>query len=87
MPGARHVKPEANMRPLLAIAIIAGGVIALTAPADAARRYKSNSYPGTDSACEMRALHADRTGVYKSYPCWAREAFGQGTLGGGRGRR
>jgi hypothetical protein len=74
------------MRWLLAMAIFVGGILALNAPADAARKYKRYN-SGADSACELRAQHADRTGVYRGYQCWAREAFGQGTLGGGRGRR
>jgi hypothetical protein len=82
------------MRTLLAIAIFAGGILALNSPADAARNYKrsaksppSYSYDRSgDSACEARARHEDPTGVYASFPCWAREAFGRGTQGGGRGR-
>ena len=75
------------MRTLLAFVIFVGGIFALNETADAARKKKRYSYPRADSACELRAQHADRTGVYRGYPCWAREALGQGTLGGGRGRR
>jgi hypothetical protein len=75
------------MRTLLAIVAFLGGIFVLNAPADAARKYKRYYYPRVDAACELRAQHADRTGVYRGFPCWAREAFGQGTLGGGRGRR
>jgi len=74
------------MRTLLAIVIFVAGIFVVNAPADAARKYK-RYYPSGHSACELRAQHADRAGVYKGFPCWAREAFGQGTLGGGRGRR
>ena len=35
-------------------------------------------------ACEARARHEDPTGRYAGFPCWAREAFGRGTQGGGR---
>lgn len=28
--------------------------------------------------CEERAEAADRTGEFRGYPCWAREAFGRG---------
>jgi hypothetical protein len=82
------------MRTLLAIALFAGGIFALNPPADAARKYKRNakppqysySYRSPDWACEMRARAEDPTGVYASFPCWAREAFGRGTQGGGQGR-
>jgi hypothetical protein len=81
------------MRTLLAIVIFAGGLCALNAPADAARQYKRGgkspqqySYRSRDSVCQERARAEDPTGVYASFPCWAREAFGRGTQGGGLGR-
>jgi hypothetical protein len=75
------------MRTLLAVIILVGGILAANSPADAARNSKRYYHPRGDSACELRGRHADPTGVYRGYPCWAREALGQGTLGGGRGRR
>jgi hypothetical protein len=82
------------MRTLLAVVIFAGGMFALYSPADAARKYKHSPksppyysyYRGGSSACEERARHEDPTGVYAGFPCWAREAFGRGTQGGGQGR-
>ena len=73
------------MRTLMATVIFLGGIFTLNSSTDAAR--KRTYYPKGDSACELRARHADPSGTYGRYPCWAREAFGQGTLGGGRGRR
>jgi hypothetical protein len=74
------------MRPLLAIAIFAAGMLALdaTADADAARKSKrsakqQHSYQQKiDWACEERARHEDPSGQFAAYPCWAREAFGRG---------
>ncbi len=88
------------MRTFLAIVIFAGGIFALdsfalTSPADAARKYaarKDNAksqrkrFYRRYSVCEERARHEDPTGVYASYPCWAREALSRGTQGGGLGR-
>jgi hypothetical protein len=92
---------EPNMRTFLAV-VLFGGLIfaldssALTSAADAAPKYSTRKYDPKArpkhssyrrySACEERARHEDPTGVYASYPCWAREAFGRGTQGGGRGR-
>jgi hypothetical protein len=42
--------------------------------------------PRREAEC-ARARHEDPTGVYAGYPCWAREALGRGTQGGGRGGR
>ena len=83
------------MRTLLSIAIFVGGIFALNSAADAARYYKRGakapaygySYSRQDAVCEANARHEDPTGVYAGYPCWAREAFGRGTQGGGRGGR
>ena len=82
------------MHTLLAIVIFVGGIFALNSSADAARKYKRSAnpqqyyyYPSTDSACEQRARAEDPTGLYAAYPCWAREALGRGTQGGGRGRQ
>lgn len=87
------------MRTLLAIAIVMGGTFALSPDADAARKYKRGAeadYPYGYNAsprssreqveCE-RARHEDPSGRYAGYPCWAGEAFGRGTQGGGQGRR
>jgi hypothetical protein len=72
------------MRTLLAFVILAGGVFALNAPADAARKAKRSAkthyyaaqprYSREAVECE-RARHADPTGLYAAYPCWAREAL------------
>ncbi len=83
------------MRTLLSIAIFVGGIFALNSTADAARYDKrgaktptyGDSYSRQDAVCEANAKHEDPTGVYAGYPCWAREAFGRGTQGGGRGGR
>jgi hypothetical protein len=86
------------MRTLVAIALLAAGSFTLSLPADAARKTKRNAKPpyyATQEhyrlrerlACEERARHEDPTGRYAAYPCWAREAFGRGTQGGGPGRR
>jgi hypothetical protein len=80
------------MRTLLAIAIFVGGIFVVNAPADAARKYKRSTeryyyyVPKREAEC-ARARHEDPTGVYAGYPCWAREALGRGTQGGGRGGR
>jgi hypothetical protein len=85
------------MRILLAFAVLAGGVVALDTPADAARKrtakqpYKSSyaakpRYQYQDYReqveCE-RARNEDPTGEFASYPCWARETFARGRRGGG----
>jgi hypothetical protein len=87
------------MRTLLSIAIFVGGIFALNSAADAARYYKRGAkapaygysygypYPGGNAVCEANARHEDPSGVFAGYPCWAREAFGRGTQGGGRGGR
>ena len=73
------------MRTLLAIAIFAGGVLALDATAEAARKSKRPAKPPpsyqakkADIVCEERARHEDPSGNFASYPCWAREAFARG---------
>jgi hypothetical protein len=69
------------MRTLLAIVIFAGGIFALNAPADAARKSKRSAkppQPKVDLACEARARHEDPSGDFARYPCWAREAFARG---------
>ena len=80
------------MRILLAIAILTGGIFAVGAPADAAKKYKRNAerhyysaprYSREEVECE-RATHADPSGVHQGYPCWAQEAL---TPKGGRSRR
>jgi hypothetical protein len=82
------------MRTMLAIAIFTGGIVAVGPPADAAKKYKRSAerdyyyyaprYSREAVECE-RARHADPSGVYSGYPCWAREAFSP--QGGGRTRR
>jgi len=84
------------MRTFLAFVIFAGGMLMVNAPADAARKSKRSteryhyapSYyvPRREAEC-ARARHEDPTGLYAGYPCWAREALGRGTQGGGRGGR
>jgi len=81
---------ELDMRTLLAFAIFAGGIVAVGPPADAAKKYKRSAERHQYSAprysreaveCE-RARHADPSGVYSGYPCWAQEALsprGDGT--------
>jgi hypothetical protein len=77
------------MRTLLAIAILAGGLLALDATAaepGKSKRSPKSSYshkakdyrPKADNACAERARHEDPSGQYASYPCWAREAFARG---------
>ncbi|MBO0764370.1 MAG: hypothetical protein J2P50_07260 [Hyphomicrobiaceae bacterium] len=86
------------MRTTLAVAISVSvsGLFALSANADAAGRYKRDArppygyayqHPSERAVCEERAKHEDPTGAFGGFPCWAREAFGRGTQGGGRGRR
>jgi hypothetical protein len=63
----------------LAIAMFAGGIVAVGPPADAAKKYKryyysAPRYSRKEVECE-RARHADPSGVYSGYPCWAQEAF------------
>jgi hypothetical protein len=81
------------MRTLLAIAIFASGILAAGPPADAAKKYKRSAerhyyyaprYSREAVECE-RARHADPSGVYSRYPCWAQEAFSP--KGGGQTRR
>jgi len=52
-------------------------------PADAAKKYKRSAerhyysaprYSREEVECE-RAAHADPSGVYQGYPCWAQEAL------------
>jgi hypothetical protein len=99
-PIATYNASEPDMRTFLAILICTGGLfavdsLALSSPADArkysARKYKAKAHPRSYtyrrySACEERARHEDPTGIYAGYPCWAREALGRGTHGGGLGR-
>jgi hypothetical protein len=78
------------MRTLLAIAMLAGGILSLDVSADSAepakkRSVKSRTYataaqPRTYSREEVeceRAQHEDPTAAYAGYPCWAREVFGR----------
>jgi hypothetical protein len=79
------------MRILLALVTLAGGVLALHASADAARKVKRHvrphaytysyaqpRYSREQVECE-RARHADPAGFYTGFPCWARDAFGSGS--------
>jgi hypothetical protein len=72
------------MRVPLAILILGISVsFAQNSPADAAGKHRhaakrpySHSHPRkVDIACEESARREDPTGVYASYPCWARAAF------------
>ena len=72
------------MRTLLAIAIFTGGIFVLGVSSDAAPKYKryyteryyysAPRYSREEVECE-RAWHADPSGQYRGYPCWAREAL------------
>ena len=87
------------MRTLLAIALLAVGIVALHTPADSADAVKKTGakarshsataqpriYSREEVECE-RAQHEDPTGLYAGYPCWAREAFGRGRNGNGADR-
>jgi hypothetical protein len=78
------------MRTLLALALLAGGLFALQAPADSADAGKKRSvkartttapaqprsYSREEVECE-RAQYQDPAGYFAGYPCWAREALGQ----------
>lgn len=85
---------RSDMRTLLVTAMFAGGIVAVGPhpPADAAKKYKRSAeryyysvprYSRQEVECE-RARHADPSGVYSGYPCWAQEAF---SPKGGRSRR
>jgi hypothetical protein len=88
---------EPNMRTLLAVTIVMSSVLAVSAAADAAHKYRRSAERSSDDyaygayprfsreqvECE-RARHEDPTGLYGGYPCWARDAFGSGS---NRGRR
>jgi len=78
------------MRTLLAIALFAGAIVALHAPADSADAAKKRTmkprtqttqaaqprtYSRQEVECE-RAQYKDPAGYYAGYPCWAREALG-----------
>ena len=75
------------MRTPIAIALFAGGLLALHTPANSAdaakkRNVKPRTYAAQprvpsreDVECE-RARHEDPTGLYAGLPCWARETFG-----------
>ena len=81
------------MRMLLAVALALSVPLALPAPADAgnrkaksvAKHERYSHLPASErpprNAAEAaecaRARHADPTGLYKHYPCWAREALSQ----------
>jgi hypothetical protein len=75
------------MRTLLAIAMLAGGIVALDTSADSAepakkrsmksRPYAAEARPRTREAVECeRAQHEDPSGSLAGYPCWAREVLG-----------
>lgn len=81
------------MRTSLAIATMLG-VLTLNTTADAAQKGRRiagpmyytapPSYLSERAVCEARAQHADPSGQYAGYPCWAREAFSRGRTGGRR---
>ena len=76
------------MRTPLAIVTLLG-VLAMNTTADAAQkgRYYYNAPPrylSERAVCEARAQHADPSGQFAGYPCWAREAFSRGRTGGRR---
>jgi hypothetical protein len=65
------------MRVLLAIAMLIGGMLALNAPADAARKIQARAGP----PCTVRAWPYSPyglTGEFRGFPCWARKAFSKG---------
>jgi hypothetical protein len=87
VPGLKQ-RQEAIVRTLLAIAILAGAVLAPHTPADSADAKKrsvkprdhtrsTRVYSREEVECE-RARHEDPTGLYADYPCWAREALAKG---------
>jgi hypothetical protein len=93
---ADHAILELDMRTLVAIAIFAGGIFAVGAASAAAPEaapkdkrstdryyYSAPRYSREEVECE-RAAHADPSGLYSGYPCWAQEAL---SPKGGRGRR
>ena len=81
------------MRTSLAIASMLG-VLMLNTTADAAQRDRRVTRPvyyaapptylSERAVCEERAQSADPTGQFAGYPCWAREAFARGRIGGQR---
>jgi hypothetical protein len=87
------------MRTLLAIAILVVGSALPSQAAEWDRRDRYNAersysygygygygyrrYSRQQVECE-RARHADPSGVYAGFPCWARDAFGSGKNGGTR---
>jgi hypothetical protein len=100
--ACRFVAPQQqqepiDMRMLLAVAIVLSGTIAMSQAADARKDRRSaersysygyNAYPRFSREqveCE-RARHEDPAGVYRGFPCWAREAFGRGSNSGGTRR-
>jgi hypothetical protein len=90
----RSSSGEAIVRILLALAVLAGGIVALDTPADAARKraatkqtYKSayaakSRYKDYREQVECeRAVNEDPSGEFANYPCWAREVFARGRRG------
>jgi hypothetical protein len=82
------------MRTSLAIATMLG-VLALNTTAEAAQKSRRTTgpmyyytapapppYARERAVCEERAQAADPTGLFAGYPCWAREAFSRGRIGG-----
>jgi hypothetical protein len=79
------------MRTLLAIATVAGALAWSAPDADAGRRswrgppaaYRAEApqryyLPRGNGVCQSRARFFDPNGTFRGFPCWAREAFGQG---------
>ena len=86
-----HSETGGNMRTLFALAILACGMLAMDAAADAASRSKSKrgakaayvhkgkvEQARADLVCAERARHEDPSGRFAGYPCWARESFALG---------
>jgi hypothetical protein len=89
--GTRQ-EEESNMRiPMAVVLLLAGGMLVLGAPADAAdgarkhkskriakqQPYKAKRYTREQRLECERAEQEDPTGQYKGFPCWAREVFGR----------
>jgi hypothetical protein len=80
------------MRVLLAIALFAGGILALNTPTNAARQYKRVAKPPCYAALPQPFRRAkagcargawgyspyDPIGEFRGFPGWARKAFSEG---------
>ena len=74
------------MRTLLVIVAMLGIALNTAANAQSERRAYGTSqrYYHERAVCEERAEAEDRTGQFRGYPCWAREAFARGRNGPAR---